>query len=248
MRYKLLGCKILEREIASVIFSCKNIIDVTMIQQKIHSRPEHLKKILQEEINMIDENRHIYSNDTEEYEFDAILLGYGLCSNVVTGLSSKRYPLVIPKAHDCITLLMGDKEMYMEYYKKNPGTFYYSPGFVELDNVDDEDYLKRRYDMYLVRYHGNERRARRAVEIESEFTQHYQGAAYIRWPELDFPEYEEQAREKAAEKNWSYELIQGNHSILKQMVDGDWPEDRFLVVRPGHHAEPSYDENILKEV
>lgn len=65
MRYKLLGCKILEREIASVIYSCRNSIDVTLIQQKYHNRPEYLKKVLQEEINMIDENHHRYSNNTD---------------------------------------------------------------------------------------------------------------------------------------------------------------------------------------
>lgn len=247
MRYKLLGCKILEREIASVIYSCRNSIDVTLIQQKYHNRPEYLKKVLQEEINMIDENHHRYSNNTDENDFDAILLGYGLCSNIVAGLSSRRYPLVIPKAHDCITLLMGDKDRYMEYYKKHPGTYYSSPGFSELIHVDDTDALRRRYEMYLIRYHGNEKHARRAVEIEAEFTQSYQRISYIKWPGLDLPEYEEKARKKAEEKNWSFELIQGDHSILKQMVDGDWPEDRFLVVRPGHHAEPSYDEEILEE-
>lgn len=26
-RYKLLGCKILEREIASIVYNCKNVID-----------------------------------------------------------------------------------------------------------------------------------------------------------------------------------------------------------------------------
>ncbi len=248
MRYKLLGCKILEREIASVTFSCKNIIDVTLIQQKLHNRPEQLKKALQEEIDMIDGRMHRYSNDTEEHDFDAILLGYGLCSNIVAGLSSKRYPLVIPKAHDCVTLLMGDKDRYMEYYKGHPGTFYFSPGFAELDNIDNEDYLRRRYEMYLIRYHGNEKRARKAIQIEAEFTQNYQGITYIKWPELNFPEYEEMAKMRAEEKSWSFELVQGNHSILKQMVDGEWPEERFLVVRPGHHAEPSYEEDILKEV
>lgn len=32
-RYKLLGCKIMEREIASVVYSCKNVIDVTLIRR-----------------------------------------------------------------------------------------------------------------------------------------------------------------------------------------------------------------------
>ena len=248
MYYKLLGCKILEREIASVIYSCKNVIDVTMIRQRLHDTPERLHEILQQEITLIDENRHHYSNDTCEHDFDAILLGYGLCSNVVVGLTSSRYPLVIPKAHDCVTLLMGDKEKYLEYYKKNPGTFYYSPGFTELYTLDEEDRLRRRYQMYLTRYHGNEKKAQKAVKIEAEFTKNYRSAAYISWEGFSFPEYEEQACLLAKEKNWTYEKIPGNNSLLKHLVDGEWSEERFLIVRPGYHAEPSYDEEILMEV
>ena len=54
MIYKLIGCKIFEREIASVTYNCKNIIDVTLIRQVLHSRPKKLRKILQEEIDSVD--------------------------------------------------------------------------------------------------------------------------------------------------------------------------------------------------
>ena len=116
-RYKLLGCKIMEREIASVVYSCKNVFDVTVIREKLDDRPVNLRKVLQIEIDQLECNEHKYSNDTKENDFDAILLGYGLCSNAVIGLHSRRYPIVVPKAHDCITLFMGSKEEYANYYE-----------------------------------------------------------------------------------------------------------------------------------
>ena len=36
-----------------------------------------------------------------------ILLGYGLCGNGLDGLSARHTRLVLPRAHDCIGLLMG---------------------------------------------------------------------------------------------------------------------------------------------
>ena len=60
-RYKLLGCKIMEREIASVVYSCKNVIDVTLIRQKLHDRPDNLRKVLQNEIDQLECNEHKYS-------------------------------------------------------------------------------------------------------------------------------------------------------------------------------------------
>ena len=89
MRYKLIGCKIFEREIASVTYQCKNQIDVTLLKQKLHNRPQRLQKTIQSVIDAIDEDNDLYSNTTSEAPFDAILLAYGLCSGAVSGLSSK---------------------------------------------------------------------------------------------------------------------------------------------------------------
>lgn len=248
MYYKLLGCKVLEREIASVVCCCKNAIDVTMMRQQLHSTPQLLCKALQEEINAIDENRHRYSNDTTNQDYDAILLGYGLCSNAVSGLSSRRYPLVIPRAHDCVTLLMGDKDAYLDYYYKFPGTFYYWPGVVETDGINEEERLRRRYQMYLNRYKGNEKRAKKSMEIESQYMANYQGLTYISWDTLPFPEREKEAQATAAEKGWTFQRFSGNNSLLWQLMAGEWPSDRFLVVPPGHQVHPSYREDILCEI
>ncbi len=245
-RYKLIACKIFEREIASVIYNCKNIVDVTLIRQKLHDRPEKLRTILQEEIDAVDQNIHRYSNDTGKNDFDAILLGYGLCSNVVIGLHSKKYPIVIPKVHDCVGLFMGSKERYIEYYKSHKGTFYYTPGFVELGCFNDEDEWKRRYQMYLIRYKGNERKAKKAVDIEKSFCSGYTGLTYIKWDALDFPEYESKVKHWAEKKGWKYEILQGKDTLLKKMVNGEWAEDKFLVLPPNYQAEPSYDERIIK--
>ena len=44
---------------------------------------------------------------TPEGVYDAILLGYGLCGNGLDGLTARHTRLVLPRAHDCIALLMG---------------------------------------------------------------------------------------------------------------------------------------------
>lgn len=247
MYFKLIGCKILEREIASVTHHCKNVIDVTMMRAKLHDNPDHLHQVLQEEISMIDDNQHQYSNDILNHDYDAILLAYGLCSNAICGLVSHKYPLVIPRAHDCITLVMGDKDAYFNYHMKNPGTFYYWPGIMELGGFDDQESYSRRFQMYLNRYKGNEKRAKRAMDIEAAYTSNYNNLAYINWEALRFPEYEEQAESIAQKKGWTYSTLHGNSSLLKQLVDGDWPEDRFQIIQAGHQARPSYDNQIIEE-
>jgi hypothetical protein len=69
-----------------------------------------MRRILQEEIEKVEPDK-----------YEAILLGYGLCNNGTLDLRAA-VPVVIPKAHDCITLLLGSKEKYREYFDQNPGT------------------------------------------------------------------------------------------------------------------------------
>lgn len=245
-RYKLLGCKILEREIASIVYNCKNVIDVTLLRQKLHDRPDNLREALQNEIDELERNNHRYSNDTKVNDFDAILLGYGLCSNATVGFHSNKYPLVVPRAHDCITLFMGSKEKYADYYDTHKGFFYYTSGFVEIGYPDDDAVWDRRYQMYLTRYKGSEKKARRAVEIEKSFTDSYQGFTYIKWEDLSFPEYENAIQELAGEKGWKFDAVLGKNTILRKLVDGMWSEEEFLVVPPGYRVVASYDKEIIK--
>lgn len=246
MRYKLLCCKILEREVARISCNCKNVIDVTMLRQKLHDRPSHLMQVLQEEIDMIEQGSHRYSNHTELSDYDAILLGYGLCSEAVVGLHSHKYMLVIPRVHDCVTLLMGDRKKYIEYYRKNAGTFYYWADCLELMGLAKDSRYEARYYWYLNRYHGNEKKAKKALEKERMLLDSYQKAAYISWPELSFPEYAKEVQQYASHRGWNYEEIEGSARYLCDLLNGNWDEERFLVIPPGETAEPSYDERVLK--
>lgn len=246
MYLKLLGCKMLEREIASVVYNSVNAVDVTMVRQQLHEKPKQLSVVLQEEIDAIDENISKYSNDITTHDFDAILLGFGLCSETVIGLHSKKYPLVIPKVHDCIALLMGSRNAYMEYAQKHQGTFYYSPGYIEHENINDQDIEERRFQMYMARFKGKEKLAKRAMEIEREYTQGYENLTYITWDTLNLPQHREKAIDISKQHNWTYEDYKGNNSYFKDLVDGNWDEDRFIIVPPGYTVEQSYDWNVLK--
>jgi hypothetical protein len=85
----------------------------------LHNEPDKLKKSLQEAI------------DAAEPDVETILLGYGLCSRSVTGLKSDKYTLVIPKIDDCIGIFLGSLDAYNQQHKKEPGTLYYTKGWIE---------------------------------------------------------------------------------------------------------------------
>ncbi len=46
---------------------------------------------------------------------------------------------MLPRAHDCITLLMGSRTKYLEFFQANPGTHFRSVGWVERTaELDDQ--------------------------------------------------------------------------------------------------------------
>ena len=100
--------------------------------------------------------------------------------------------------------------------------------------------------MYMARFKGKEKLAKRAMEIEREYTQGYENLTYITWDTLNLPEHREKAIDISKQHNWTYEDFKGNNSYFKDLVDGNWDKERFIIVPPGYTVEQSYDWNVLK--
>ena len=245
MRFKLIGCKLIQREIASIIARTDNIVDVTLIRQDYHQTPEILRDILQKEIDEIDANESKYTNDLTLNDIDAILIAYGLCSNATAGIRSSKYKLVIPKAHDCSTLLMGSKEAYSKFFAENGGSYVYSRGWMELGINEDEMRLERLRTEYMKKFE-DEDTVEYLLDMEREMLKNYDTATFLNWPGFTPPEYEDKVKEIAKYHNWKYKKVDGNDSLIADLIEGRWAPDRFVVLEPGQEIAPSYDEEVIK--
>lgn len=244
MRLKLIACKALYREISLITATCGNFVDVTYMRQGLHNTPGLLREAVQKEIDLIDagDDLHTYKNEYSVREFDAILLGYGLCSNGVAGVSSKKYPIIIPRVHDCITLFLGSQEKYMEYFNAHCGTYWYNASWIENALTPSEGTEKEMHSYYAEKF-GEENAD---YLIEAELTSNYNRCAYVKWDELPFPEYEQYTREAAKFHGWDFDLVAGDSAYLRDFLCGNWDEKRFLTVPPGKKAEPDYSGSIMK--
>ncbi len=251
LRLKLLACKVLYREISMLTYRCKNIVDVTYLRQGYHNTPTLLNKLLQDNIDAIDKGDDVYSCQTVDEsasikDFDAILLGYGLCSNAIVGLRSKKHRLVIPKAHDCITFFLGSKERYKQYFDKNSGGIYwYTPGWIENSLMPGEERVDYLRNIYIEKY--GEDNADYLMEMEQNWLKEYNLCTYIRWPELSeqTDEYLDYTKQCADYLKWNTDILDGDKSLLQRFIDGDWNSEDFLVVEPGMEITQSFDERVL---
>lgn len=255
MKLKLIACKALSRELSYLSALSDNIIDITYIRQGYHEKPNELRNKLQQEIDLIESGEDPHTNQSSSENengsasylegFDAIILGYGLCSNGIVGISSKEYPIVVPRGHDCMTLLLGSKERYMKYFKELPGCFWYSGSWIESSQMPCELYdsnqkkfwLSKGYDDDVVDY---------CLQEFSGWTKKYKYAAYVKMPFIDKERWSKFTEEAAAYYNWEYKTVNGDMSLLTRLLEGQWNKEDFLVVPPGHKIAATNDEYIIR--
>lgn len=242
-RYKVIACEILFREVSLCAALSRNIIDPVFLRKGLHDMGEaKMKARLQQEIDAVDHER-----------YDAVLLVYGLCNNGVRGLSSK-LPLVIPRAHDCITLLMGSKEKYMRYFEENSGTYFKSSGWIEREadtSADDQSITSqlgynRTYEEFVAQY--GEENAAYLTEMLGDWLNQYKRLAFIDTGTGDRAADIKATQELAAERAWEFEEIKGDIRLITNLLNGQWDEEEFLIIPPTHQLMPSFDESVVTAV
>lgn len=246
MRLKVIACKVFNREIGRVIADSPNTIDVSWLRQGLHDTPDVLREAIQREINLIDDGTDMHTQlPPPDDEYEAIVLAYGLCSNAVCGLRSKRYRLVVPRAHDCVAMIMGSHARYRDYFDAHPGTYWYTPGWIEQTTMPGPERVERTRARYVEQY--GEENADYLMEMEQEWLRRYDRCAYLSWRSLDRPEYRRTTREAADYLGWKHDAVEAEPGWIERLLSGEWRSDEVLVLPPESTAEPSYDESIIRQ-
>ncbi len=239
-RFKVIACEILYRELCYCAAHARHTVDLTFLPKALHdigSAP--MVAQLQAALDTVAPNT-----------YDAILLAYGLCNNGICGLRSP-LPLVTPRAHDCITLLLGSRARYQEVFNRYPGTYYKSTGWIERasspesqpNSVTAQLGISCDYQTYVAKY--GEENARYLMEILGNWLKHYHRLAYIDTGFGDFQAYHESTHREAAARGWDFELLHGSTTLLQRLLDGDWDPTDFLVVPAQASIHPTYDDAVI---
>lgn len=241
-RFKIIACCVLFRELSLCAAYSPHLIDVEFLHRSLHSEPDRLREEVQK---CIDKNVGA--------GYDALLMGYALCSNGLADLVARDTPLIIPRGHDCITLLLGSRAAYDEVFRDNPGTYFYTPGWIEREglekertSVEGEAARARIYQEYVEKY-GAEN-ASYLMEMLHSWQKNYSRAMFIEMGLVDMEEHKEQVRALAREFNWQYDERKGDLRLIRALVNGEWDPADFIIVPPRARTVATYGEQILTHV
>lgn len=250
MFLKVIACEIAVRELNYAAARSTNLVDLEFLTQGHHDTPTSGREEIQQRINAVPAGK-----------YEAILLSYGLCSNILVGLTCPHTPLIIPRAHDCITLFLGSKQRYQKLFSERPGTYYYTSGWLECATrrghkgsawggaslpANSSLNLKATYEQWVKKY--GEDQAKYLLEEMSRWTESYSHGALIDFAFLNHLKLAQQVQKVCADKGWAYDEIQGDLALFQKMLDGSWAEEDFLRVNPGQKVVASFDERIIAAV
>ncbi|MGD2057362.1 MAG: DUF1638 domain-containing protein [Anaerolineales bacterium] len=191
--------------------------NITFMDYGLHRVPSKLTWSVQDQIDQVKEP-------------SVIILGYGLCGNGLQGVKSRQHTLIIPRADDCIAILLGSREAYLDEFEKEPGTYYLTKGWLE----SGSDPLKE-YNEYKEKY-GDED----AEWLMDQQYQHYKRLVLVAHNQEDLDAYRPKAQEVAKFcERWGmrYEEKLGSDRYVARLVEVanslDYDDKDFLIVPPG---------------
>ena len=237
MRLKLIACNVFQREASWCIARSPHVIDSDYTELGEHARSAGLRQLIQERIDASEKSGRTY---------DAIVLLFGLCGNATVGLQARRTLLVIPRAHDCCTILLGSRAKFTEHFGAAPSTPFSSAGYLERG-----DYFLRTGDggvpgvqigdayQALVEKFGEE--DAKYIWAEMYPDRGEEKAVFIDLPQTSHLGYAEKFEAKAAAAGKQAVQLPGDIRLIENLLLGNWDPKEYLIVPPTATIEGVYD-------
>jgi hypothetical protein len=240
MRLRLIACEVLYRELCWAVARSPNQVDVEFLPKALHDQGgNQQRQQLQERIDAVDPAC-----------CEAVCLGYGLCNLGTAGLVARHVPLVLPRAHDCITLLLGSRTEYQRWFDANPGTYLLSSGWMERGGggLDTRRLagppgtgLDQTYEQLVAKYGSDN-----AAFLWESLNPHakYSAIHFVSMGLEPDDRFVRRAEALAGERGWRFSASNGSMTLIARLVDGAWQDD-FLVVQPGQRVVHRVDESVI---
>jgi hypothetical protein len=207
----VIACRVMEPELTKVLAEGGEEVEVLYLDQALHRTPAKLLGQLQEKIDQVAQSA------------SRIVLGYGLCSNGVVGVTARQQGVIIPRCHDCIALFLGSPSRYQEVFRQKPGTYYLTPGWI----------AEKKDPLGILEENAAKFDQETAEWVMEEELKHYTHIALIDTGVEEMAPLRARAMENAEILKKRYEEIPGSLEYFRQIVSGPYNDDKFLCLKLG---------------
>lgn len=236
MKLYVVACEILTRELEFLASRSPHVIDLRFLPKSLHDAGRKtIFAALTESLARL---------DTTGY--DAILLGYGLCSGGIVGVAAGAIPLVVPRMHDCIGLFLGSHRAYLDHLTTYPGTFFLTTGWIERGG-DLRQAGFGEYDFATLATRYGVENAEYILEKLRPLAS-YRRIAFLETGIEPNDSLETRAKQRAVESGWEFEKESVSLDLFRRLLDGDWNPNEFLVVQPGERIDFDFGEDVIRAV
>lgn len=219
----VIACKVLSPDLQRTAVRLGINVEFEFLHFGLHNTPAELTRQVQQAID----NVPAYDG------YSRIILGYGICGQGTVSIRAGKIPLIIPQAHDCITLFLGSRAVYNEQFEKCPGTYYFTKGWFD-ENPNYEMTLRIGLNIETPGKTYTKDELQVVEEFLSGWQKNYSRAVFIRADEDDDDEsYRQISRNVAKGYGWKYEEITSDAKLFEKMLTAEKSDDEILLVEPG---------------
>lgn len=219
MKSIVITCNTIRAEIDLAISNTGYNQPVIFLESGLHNEPPKLQRVIQELLGRI-------------ANVDQVILLMGFCGNAVLGLKPKGFRLIIPRADDCITLLLGSEDKRKKIQREKP-TYFLSKGWIDMFSNIERTTLDE--FMRMERKYGSDR----AKRLMASTIKHYKRMGVIDLGSFDIDEMISKANENLPSymNELPYETINSSLDFIEGLLVGPWDNrDDCIIINDGEEV------------
>jgi hypothetical protein len=218
----VVACDVVRSELEMA--ACGRDVALCFLPYSLHSFPKEMSGRINEGLE-----------EVKAQGATRIRLGYGLCSNGVVGVESDS-PLVMPRCHDCIAMLLGSPKRYFEMFRRHPGTYFLTEGWVR-NNGDPLSTVENKYIPRL-----GEKKAMRGMTLE---LANYKAFCFVDNGVGDRERVKARAMENCRAFKKEYIEVEATLDYFQALIDGPHGDDDFITLAGGERIMNDFFYNII---
>lgn len=205
MTVKLLCCDVFKEELLALAPPAD--METEFLSMGLHLHPAKLHREVQAALDRAG-------------DYSLVLLGFGLCGGALKGIKAPGCPMVMPRVHDCIPVLLGSRDKYNALQRADQRTFYFSGGWVEGERM-----IIPEYERSLSQFGP-----KKALRIMQMMFENYRQLMFIRTGHPRETAALDKTRDFAGILQLPCRENCGYPDYLQKLLRGPWDGEDFVIV------------------